>query len=104
LIQLRRSRPNHRECLILWQKRTSRKRSKNRGDGGTSVYLWEGTTSRVMAANRLYGEIYDFYSVSPEYFAYHHVKIPSLLWSANILVPIQQPVCCIQEDSNLLIQ
>jgi hypothetical protein len=28
----------------------------------------EGTTSRVMAANRHYGEFYDFYSVSPEYF------------------------------------
>jgi hypothetical protein len=30
----------------------------------------EGTTSRVMAADRLYGEFYDFYSVSPEYFGY----------------------------------
>jgi hypothetical protein len=28
----------------------------------------EGTTSRVMAADRPYGESYDFYSVSPEYF------------------------------------
>jgi hypothetical protein len=27
----------------------------------------EGTTSRVMA-DRPYGEFYDFYSVSPEYF------------------------------------
>jgi hypothetical protein len=27
----------------------------------------EGTTSRVMAADRPYGEFYDFYSVSPEY-------------------------------------
>jgi hypothetical protein len=49
---------------------TSRKRSKNRGDGGTGVYMWEGTTSRVMAADRHYGEFYDFYSVSPEYFGY----------------------------------
>jgi hypothetical protein len=30
----------------------------------------EGTTSRVMAADRPYGEFYDFYSVSPEYFGY----------------------------------
>jgi hypothetical protein len=30
----------------------------------------EGTTSRVMAADRLYGEFYGFYSVSPEYFEY----------------------------------
>jgi hypothetical protein len=27
-----------------------------------------GTTSRVMASDRPYGELYDFYSVSPEYF------------------------------------
>jgi hypothetical protein len=33
----------------------------------------EGTTSRVMAAYRPYGEFYDFYSISPEYFGYHHV-------------------------------
>jgi hypothetical protein len=30
----------------------------------------EGTTSRVMAADRPYGELYDFYSASPEYFGY----------------------------------
>jgi hypothetical protein len=34
---------------------------------GTGVYMWEETTSRVMAADRLYGEFYDFYRVSPEY-------------------------------------
>jgi hypothetical protein len=27
----------------------------------------------VMAADRPYDEFYDFYSVSPEYFVYHHV-------------------------------
>jgi hypothetical protein len=47
---------------------TSRKRSINGGDGGTGVYMREGTTSRVMASDRPYGEFYDFYSVSPEYF------------------------------------
>jgi hypothetical protein len=31
--------------------------------------LW--TTLRVMAADRPYGEFYDFYSVSPEYFGFH---------------------------------
>jgi hypothetical protein len=41
---------------------------KNLGDGGTGVYMREGTTSRVMAADRPYGELYDFYSVNPEYF------------------------------------
>jgi hypothetical protein len=45
-------------------------RSTNGGDGGTGVYMWEGTTSRVMAADRPYVEFYKFYSVSPEYFGY----------------------------------
>jgi hypothetical protein len=39
---------------------TSRKRSKNIGDGGTGVYMWEGTTWRVMAVDRPCGEFYDF--------------------------------------------
>jgi hypothetical protein len=30
----------------------------------------EGTTSRVIAGDRPYGEFYDFHSVSPEYFGY----------------------------------
>jgi hypothetical protein len=38
-----------------WQKMTSRKRSKNEGDGGTGVYMREETTSRVMPADRPYG-------------------------------------------------
>jgi hypothetical protein len=49
-------RPNRRECLKLWQKRTSRKRSKNGGDDGTGVYMREGITSRVMVADRPYIE------------------------------------------------
>jgi hypothetical protein len=57
------------------QKRTSRMRSKNGGDGGTGVYVREGTTSRVTAANRTYGKFYDFYSVSPENFGSTHVLI-----------------------------
>ena len=73
LIPLRRSRPNRRECLTLRQKRTYRKRSKN-GDSGTSVYIREGTTSRVTATDRPYGEFYDFYSVSPENFGSTHVR------------------------------
>jgi hypothetical protein len=54
-------------------KRTSRKCSTNGGDSRTGVYMWEGTNSRVMAADRPYGELYDFYSVSPEYFGYTFV-------------------------------
>jgi hypothetical protein len=70
LIPMRRSRPNRRECLTLWQKRTSRKCSENEGDGGSGVYMREGTTSRVMAADRPYGKFYDFYSVSTDYFGF----------------------------------
>jgi hypothetical protein len=33
----------------------------------------EGATSRVMAADRPYGDFYDLYSVGPEYFGYNHV-------------------------------
>jgi hypothetical protein len=36
----------------------------------------EGTTSRVMAADRPFGEFYHFYSVRPEYSGYtlvHHL-------------------------------
>jgi hypothetical protein len=51
------------------------KRSKNGGDVGTGVYMREGSTSRVLAADRPYGEFYNFYSVSPEYFGLHHVTV-----------------------------
>jgi hypothetical protein len=51
------------------------KRSKNGGDGGTGVYMREGTTSRVMAANRPYGELFFyFYGFSSEYFVNHLVQ------------------------------
>ena len=44
-----------------------------KGDGGTGVYIREGTTSRVTAADRPYGKFYDFYSVSLETFGSTHV-------------------------------
>jgi len=59
--------------LTLSEKRTFRIRSKNGGDSGTGVYMQEGTTSRVMVADRPYGEFYGFYSVSPENFGSTHV-------------------------------
>jgi hypothetical protein len=46
---------------------------QNVGESGYGVYMEDGTTSRVMAANRPYGEFYKFYSLSPEYFGYHLV-------------------------------
>ena len=51
-----------------------RKRSKNGGDGGTGVYIREGTTSKVTAADRPYGKFCDFYSVSLETFGSTHVQ------------------------------
>ena len=53
-------------------------RSNNGGDGGTGVYMREGTTSRVTAADRPYGKFYDFYSVSPENFGSTLVKRPEI--------------------------
>jgi hypothetical protein len=41
---------------------------QNGGDDGVGVYMRVRTDSRVMAANRPYGEFYDFNSVSLEYF------------------------------------
>jgi hypothetical protein len=58
---------------------TSKKRSKNGGDGGTGVYMLEGTTSRVMTADGPYGKFYDFYSVVPEYFEYTLVRLDEAL-------------------------
>jgi hypothetical protein len=46
---------------------------KTGGDGGTDVYMREGTSSRVMVADMPYGEFCDFYSIIPEYFRYNHV-------------------------------
>jgi hypothetical protein len=43
-----------------------------------------------MAANRPYGQFYDFYSVSPEYFGYHHVYTLTDLWT--ILLEAQKEV------------
>jgi hypothetical protein len=80
LIPLKRSWPNSQDGLTLWQKRNSRKCSNNGGDDGTGVYMRKGTTSRVMVADRPYGEFHDFYSVSPEYFGYTFIWYSITLW------------------------
>jgi hypothetical protein len=77
-------------------------------DGGTGVYMREGTTSQVMAADRPYGEFWDFYSVSPEYFGYHHVVIVvmlcylqihlSSLYFISCLANIFFPLCRLSES------
>jgi hypothetical protein len=51
------------EALQKWRRRWDR------------CFMREGTTSRAMAADRPYGEFYDFYNVSPEHFGYHHVLL-----------------------------
>ena len=58
-------------------------RSKNGGNGGTGVYMGEGTTSRVTAAERPYGKFYGFYSVSPENFG-----------STHVLRSFEEPIIC----------
>jgi hypothetical protein len=52
----------------LTEKDLKRKRSKNGRDSGTGIYMREGTTSRIIVADKTYGEFYAFYSVSTEYF------------------------------------
>jgi hypothetical protein len=42
---------------------------------GGNYFEGELTTSGMMVANKPYGEFYDFYSISSEYFVYHHVWI-----------------------------
>jgi hypothetical protein len=59
------------KVLDTLTEKTSRKRSKNEGEGGTGVYMREGTTSRVTEADRPCGEFYGLYSVSLEYFGFH---------------------------------
>jgi hypothetical protein len=49
-----------------------RKPSNNAGTGGIGVYMREGTTSRVMAADSPYG---DFHSVSPYFMFCKSVNI-----------------------------
>jgi hypothetical protein len=71
--------------LTLWQKRTSRKRSKNGEEDGTGVYMRERTNSRVRAADRPYGEFYDFYSFSPEYSGYY-IVYPALKFNISCLI------------------
>ena len=56
----------------------------------------EGTTSRVTAADRPYGEFYDFYSVSAENVGYHHTYIHICIHTyIQFKVPIcyNSPVC-----------
>jgi hypothetical protein len=61
-------RTESQRVLDTLTEKTSMKRSKKGGYGGTGVYMRERTTSRVMEADRPYGELYDFYSISPEFF------------------------------------
>jgi hypothetical protein len=98
------------ESAWHWQKTTSRKRSKNGGDGGTGAYTREGTTSRVMAADRPYGEFYDFTASvrnildTPLYNLNQQIPyFNSLRTCRNISFPIQFTApfpCCPQFSSS----
>jgi hypothetical protein len=68
LIPLRISRPNCRELDTLTEKGLPGSVSKMEETVGPVC------TSRVMAADRPYGEFYDFYSVSTEYFGYTNIS------------------------------
>jgi hypothetical protein len=62
--------------------------------------MWEGTTLRVMVADRHYGEFYDFYSISPEYFGYTltlscylHIGLePNPLCSLCMVITLLYPI------------
>jgi hypothetical protein len=58
-------------------KRTYRKRSKNLRDDRIGVYMREGTTSRVAAADRPYGEFYEFSKRQSGIFGIHPSKVSS---------------------------
>jgi hypothetical protein len=73
------------------------KRSKHEGDGRTGVYMREGTTSKVMAADRSYGYFYDFYSVSPELFGETHVRDSALCPKSRAIIHVS---CDSQISSN----
>jgi hypothetical protein len=47
----------------------------------------EGTTSRMMAADKPYGEFYGFYSVCSEYFGYSLVRYRSKSSRSGYLTP-----------------
>jgi hypothetical protein len=51
----------------------------------------EGTTSRLMSADRPYGESYDFYSVSPEYFGFTFVYADRWTDSCLCEPPLKTP-------------
>jgi hypothetical protein len=81
------------QSALHWQKRTSRKLSKNGEDVGTDVYMREGTTLRVTTVDRPYGEFYDLYTVSTEYFGYilvcrfvHRICVYRTMYSVTVNV------------------
>jgi hypothetical protein len=55
--------------------------------------MQEGTTLRVMLADRPYGEFHDFYSISPEYFGYHDIKF-ILAYVTSSSMNIQNSMNC----------
>jgi 3-polyprenyl-4-hydroxybenzoate decarboxylase len=68
--------------------------------------MWEGTASRVMAADGPYGEFYDFYSVSSKYAQSHHVTrhntpILNILSTTPQLSISQKALGMLPDDGNV---
>jgi hypothetical protein len=63
--------------------------------------MWEGSTLRVMVADRPCGEFYDFYSISPEYFVYHHASL-GLSWFYEGTCPTFIP-CLLERTCELCV-
>jgi hypothetical protein len=69
-------------------------------DGGTGVYIWKGTTSRVMAADRAHVEFDDCYNVILEYSGYTIVNcmLHSVLNAQFLSAQLQ----CVWSDNLIL--
>jgi hypothetical protein len=65
--------------------------------------MQEGTTLRVMAADRPYGEFYDLHSISPEYFGYHHWALDTCHESTEGAFMFQSKLMCYAYNFNCLL-
>jgi hypothetical protein len=84
---------------------------KRSRDGGTGVYMREGTTSRVIAADRPYGELCDFAAsvrnmLATTSYVYARVKVKSVgssVMLCKLLTPVQTvlQLICQQHEGNL---
>jgi hypothetical protein len=67
---------------------------------GVGVYMREERASRVMGTDRPYGEFYDFYSVSPEYFGLTSYVPPALTFRNSVFCPQCIYLFCVDLRTN----